>query len=141
LNALDDIRNCEDKFKTAQDKKAQEEAADHLHTTVEMMIKLMLPHLEEEERVISPILRAEFTQPEEKQTIDKILASLSLEDNINMLPWIADSLGKWAPDDIVAKFMSNLPKPIVFALNNFWLPAFQLVQPRLFACLFLSSSL
>jgi len=81
-------------------------------------------YLNEKEEVVPKLLRKHgVTQEEEGEIIQQIMISLKLGNKI-FLPWIIDSMRRWAGQQFVDEFMQQIPGPIKFTYETFWLGHF-----------------
>ncbi len=81
---------------------------------------LMLEHLEEEERIVPPILAEHFTEEEEEKLIQKIIPTLGLRGAKIGIPWIIYCLKIWAGKTTKDKFYGDLPLVIRLFYRCSW---------------------
>jgi len=126
LILLDSIRNHRNAFLAAFQAPADAQAAqlrsagDKLHGLCRELELLMLPHLEEEERIIPPIFHAHFTEEDDNRLVQTILKSLDYNTRKLMFPWILETLPKWATPEYVQKFRAAVPGPVRWLNDKFW---------------------
>ncbi len=142
LAALDHITSLEGKLGTAADKKA---ATTELRTQIDSLIDMMLPHLNEEEDELVPLIAKHLTEKGMDALIDEILAKL---DPILLLweaaPlilwhdfWCTEATGCGAGEKVIrldselqvvlihlsqAHFLAKLPPPVLFLINWITIP-------------------
>lgn len=106
------------------------ERAKHLadiQEVVKAFIEDMQQHLAEEEEAFPRLLReGGFTQEEEGPVVAQIIQSLGLDGNKKALPPMLHAYACWAGAEKAEAFVSaNLPLPIQFLYNTFWVHDFQ----------------
>eukprot|EP00614_Pseudopedinella_elastica_P030903 CAMPEP_0172627546 /NCGR_PEP_ID=MMETSP1068-20121228/156809_1 /TAXON_ID=35684 /ORGANISM="Pseudopedinella elastica, Strain CCMP716" /LENGTH=216 /DNA_ID=CAMNT_0013437467 /DNA_START=8 /DNA_END=658 /DNA_ORIENTATION=+ len=108
------------------------EFIDSIQVEVSRFVPEMREHLKEEEEIVPNILRANFTQAEEKKAVEAILKRGGLAEARSFLPSIALAMEEWASEDILVEFKAEIPKPISHLLDNYYLPDYKntVVQMR-----------
>jgi hypothetical protein len=84
------------------------------------LAKLVLPHLDEEEEMICPVMRDNFTPEEYGPVVAKIQTSLGDDAQVMLAP-MAVSISDWSPSGY-ARMLSNLPPQVSEALTTDWIP-------------------
>jgi len=83
---------------------------------------LMLPHLEEEERVLCPVLREKFSEKEEAVIVQRILDDMGKDKSSKELPVIILAAEEWGGPAVVSYLWGMLPGPVRFLCRKFWIP-------------------
>ena len=82
-------------------------------------------HLAEEERDISPLLRAHFTRKEEDETVQVILKRSGVKGMRIMLPSILLAMQQWASLDFYEEFWAGIPGPVRHLASNYFIPDYE----------------
>lgn len=83
-----------------------------LKNTIPTFEKDMRDHLREEEQTIPSLLRANFTQEEEGEIVEKILASGGLTMTKKFLPPVLLAMQEWGRPEFYDEFCASMPPPI-----------------------------
>jgi len=129
LVALDNIRDYETTLGDLYESKKEEEygaGLAELRRRVDALVDLCLPHLEEEERDMGAALENHFTPEEEGVIVQQIAKSLGISGARMMVPWIVDSMERWAGLKYTNAFVATLPAPLRMALKNQWRSEYEL---------------
>jgi hypothetical protein len=85
----------------------------------------------EEERDIPPILRAHFTEEEEKKVTEKIIKKVGLKPMRAVFPSVLYALKQWAKPAFVDKFLQEIPAPAMHLINKYYIPDFETnIRPK-----------
>jgi len=111
--------------------KGCQEEVKKLKELVPGFIDEMNTHLEEEETNIPALLRDNFTQEEEHETVQKILEKEGLHGFQFFVPSIVMHMRKWATDGFVDEFIGSMPPPLQVQLQNEFIPDYETcVHPK-----------
>jgi len=125
LKMMDDIKESKKNFEKAKTVDEKRKAGDTLRTLWNALVKEMLEHLAEEERVLCPLIRKHMTEKEHDQMVNTILSQLGLSGNKLMLPWITRAMKVWKGEEETAKFSKMIPAPIRFLNDYFWTASYE----------------
>jgi hypothetical protein len=85
----------------------------------------------EEERDIPPLAKANFTEEEEKVITEKIMQSVALPALRDVFPPILIAMNSWSTPAYVDNLMNDIPGPIRYLINNYYVPDFETsVKPK-----------
>jgi len=87
--------------------------------------KHMLEHLKEEEEMVPPLLRENFTQEEEDKCLQKILKREGLSGLRNFVPPVHFAMQQWAKPEFVEEFLASMPGPIRSLVEGYYIPDYK----------------
>ena len=88
-------------------------------------------HLAEEERDIPPLLRANFTEQEEKRVVQRILQNAGLAEMRNIFPAVKESMESWATPEYIEMFSGEIPAPLRYVASNYYEPDYEtFIRPK-----------
>ncbi len=82
-------------------------------------------HLAEEERDISPLLRAHFTQKENDEIVLDILKRGGVQSMRNLLPSVLVAMQQWGSLDFYEEFWGSIPGPVRHLATNYFIPDYE----------------
>ncbi|KAI2504697.1 Hemerythrin HHE cation binding domain [Fragilaria crotonensis] len=82
-------------------------------------------HLAEEERDITPLLRAHFTQKENDEIVQEILKRGGVQSMRNLLPSILVAMQQWGSLDFFEEFWGSIPGPVRHLATNYFIPDYE----------------
>lgn len=93
-----------------------------LKDAVPVFVKDMSDHLKEEEEMVPAMLREHFTQKEEEEIIQKILAKEGLAGCRFFVPSILKAMEDWAKPEFRESFFNDIPNPIHHLVVKYYIP-------------------
>jgi hypothetical protein len=85
----------------------------------------------EEERDIPPMLRAHFTEEEEKKVTQKIMQKAGIGELRAVFPSVLISLQLWGKPEYVDKILKEIPAPMMHLINKYHIPDFETnIRPK-----------
>jgi len=133
LALLDEVKKAEQNFIDAKNDSskllaAAEDLRKRLHTLVEHTNQ----HLAEEETVIPPLLKENFTEKEEEKPIQQIIKQNGLAGNRKELPWIIDAVERWGgPDILNNRLLPKIPGVIKSLYFKYWRNEYEMTNVAL----------
>lgn len=110
---------------TSSGAEAKASAVEKIKELLVTIVNEMTPHLDEEERDISPLVGQNFTEKEELAIVAQIIAAERKAGNGEFsLSLVYDAGLEWMTPAQMSDFMSTLPPPVRLLLKKFWYPAF-----------------
>ena len=82
-------------------------------------------HLADEERDIPSLLRANFTQKEEEETVQNIIKRNGMEGMRIMVPSILFAMQQWASPAFYEEFWLKIPGPMRRFVANYCIPDYE----------------
>lgn len=83
---------------------------------------LVSVHLKEEEEEIPALERSHFTKEEEDKIVQKIVGKAPFSELREVFPAVFESMNDIAKPAYVEEFMGNLPGPLRYMMNNYFIP-------------------
>jgi len=111
IELLDVVKDTEKDFLSAATDGAKLlAAAELLRQRLNNLINHTNDHLEEEERVVPPLLKEHFKEEEEQVPIQQIVKGNGFDGNRKELPWIIDAMGRWGGEKFIQeRFWKKVP--------------------------------
>ena len=86
--------------------------------------ELMLPHLEEEERLMAGPIKDVFTEAEIEAIVQRIVRSEPLYLARLLVPAIFDMAQRWGSPETVAELAAAVPGPLLWVAKKYWFPEY-----------------
>jgi len=122
IELLDVVKGTEKEFVSAgTDGQKLLAAAELLRQRLNDLFNHTNDHLEEEERIVPPLLKQHFTEAEEQTPIQQIVKGNGFDGNRKELPWIIHAMERWGGEKFIQeRFWKKVPGIVKTFYYKYW---------------------